>query len=324
MTKMVRWGILGAGKIAHKFAQDLALFKHAKLYAIASSSAERAEQFALTYNTKKAYDNYNDLAANSQVDAIYIATPHSFHKAHTLLCLNHEKAVLCEKPLAMNLEEVEEMIALAQSKNVLLMEALWTAFLPHFNFAIDKVKSHYFGQLLKLEADFGFNPIFNESSRLFNKKLGGGSLLDIGIYPIFTALTALGPPNDIKATANFYPTGVDAACDIQFIYKDFIAYLKSTFLEETKTQAAFICEQGTIVINSRFHEPSTVSLISNSGEEKIVDFNYKSIGYKFEIEHFNQLLRTHKKESPIMTFNRSRQLIKTLDSVRRNIRLAYN
>ncbi|MBT8324753.1 MAG: Gfo/Idh/MocA family oxidoreductase [Winogradskyella sp.] len=324
MTKVIQWGILGAGQIAHQFAKDLAVVNNAQLYAVASSNAQRAEQFALDFMAKEAYDNYTDLAKDPNVDAIYIATPHSFHKTHTLLCLNHNKAVLCEKPFAMDLKEVDEMISLAQENDVLLMEALWTAFLPHFQFAIDKVKTQHFGKLLKLEADFGFKPEYNTESRLFNRTLGGGSLLDIGIYPIFAALTALGEPKNIKAKASFFPTGVDATCHMEFNYKDARAILRSTFLENTKTEAAFFCENGIIKINSRFHQPSTVSLISQSGNEETIDFNYNSIGYSFEIDHFNHLLRTQQTESDIMTFKRSRQLIKTLDTVRHNIGLSYN
>jgi len=324
MNKVIQWGILGAGKIAHQFAKDLAIVNGATLYAVASSNAQRAEQFALDYTAKEAYDNYTDLAKDPNVDAIYIATPHSFHKTHTLLCLKHNKAVLCEKPFAMDLKDVDEMISLAQEHDVLLMEALWTAFLPHFQYAIDKVKKQHFGKLLKLNADFGFNPDYNSDSRLFNRSLGGGSLLDIGIYPIFAALTALGEPKNIKAKSSFFPTGVDATCHMEFDYKDASAILRSTFLENTKTEAVFFCENGIIKINSRFHQPSTVSLISQSGKEETIDFNYNSIGYSFEIEHFNHLLRTHQTESDIMTFNRSRQLIKTLDAVRHQIGLFYN
>src|SRR5690606_25946526 len=250
--KVIKWGIIGLGKIAHKFAQDLLVVEHAELYAVASRSLDTASEFAKTYNVNVFYDSYEVLAKDNTIDAIYIATPHSFHKEHSILCLNHKKAVLCEKPFAMNLEEVEEMITTAKKNDTLLMEALWTYFLPHYQYVLEALKTERYGKLLKLEADFGFKPEVNMDSRVFNKLLGGGSLLDIGIYPIFSALSTLGIPNHIDAKAEFFDNDVDASCDIIFSYdNDVKAYLKSTLLEKTPTKAIFYCEKGIIKINSR-------------------------------------------------------------------------
>ena len=262
------------------------------------------------------------LAKDSNVDAIYIATPHSFHKENSILCLQQKKAALCEKPFAMNLQEVEEMIAVAKENNTLLMEALWTRFLPHYQFVLDIFESEKYGKLNKLSADFGFYTPYNTNSRVFQKRVGGGSLLDIGIYPIFAALSTLGKPEKIRAKATFFENGVDSSCKMVFTYDNAEAYLKSTLLEETKTEAIFTFEDAIVKINSRFHEPSTVSIIKNDKEE-IIDFNYNTIGYSFEVEHFNQLLRDGKKESNLMTFEFSKMLIETLDNVRSKINLAY-
>ena len=321
-NKTIKWGIIGLGKIANKFATDLATIENATLVAVASRSKENAIEFAAKHNATKAYGSYTDLVNDAAVDAIYIATPHSFHKEHTLLCLQHKKAVLCEKPFAMNLQEVEEMIAVAKENNVLLMEALWTFFLPHFNYVLELVKNEKFGKLKNLEADFGFFPVYDETSRVFKKEVGGGSLLDIGIYPIFAALSTLGKPNSINANATFFKNGADAECTMSFNYNDAKATLKSTLLENTPTQAIFTFETAVVKMNTKFHEPSTVTIIKNNIEETI-DFNYKTIGYNYETEHFNQLLRGGKKESTIMTFDFSKILIKTLDEVRALIGLEY-
>ena len=168
---------------------------NAKLHGIASRTIEKSKQFALEFNADKAYGDYESLASDPDIDAIYIATPHSFHKAHTLLCLKHKKPVLCEKPFAMDLEEVNEMIKVSKANKTLLMEALWTAFLPHFQYVQDLLNKKHFGEIVSLEADFGFHPIYDETSRVFDKSVGGGSLLDIGIYPVFAALSTLGQPN---------------------------------------------------------------------------------------------------------------------------------
>ena len=321
-NKKIRWGIIGLGNIANKFATDLATIENAELVAVASRSKENADEFAKKYNSKKAYNSYLDLAKDVEVDAVYIATPHSFHKEHTILCLKNKKAVLCEKPFAMNLQEVEEMIGVAKENNVLLMEALWTYFLPHYSYVLESLKNEKFGKLLKLEADFGFSRAFDNDSRLFKKEVGGGSLLDIGIYPIFAALSTLGLPNAIKADATFFDNGADSECNMTFNYNNKEAFLKSTLVEDTATEATFTCERGIIKINTMFHMPTTVTIAEN-GKDEIIDFKTKTIGYNFETEHFNNLLRDHKKESDIMTFEFSKNLIKTLDTVRGIIGLEY-
>lgn len=322
-NRKIRWGIIGLGNIAHKFAADLLTVDDTQLYAVASRSLEKATAFATKYNAKKAYNSYESLVNDACVDAIYIATPHSFHKEHTLLCLERGIAVLCEKPFAMNSDEVKTMIAKAKEHNVLLMEALCTSVLPHYQFALNELKNKTFGNILKLEVDFGFKPKFDINSRVFNKSLGGGSLLDIGIYPIFAAISTLEEPSSIEASATFYENGVDSSCSMIFNYNnDVKAILKSTFLKTTPTEAVFYCEKGIIKINSRFCAPSTVTKISNDREETI-DFNYKTKGYDYEIIHFNKLLRNGKTESDIMSFDFSRKLIQTIDNVREIIGLNY-
>jgi predicted dehydrogenase len=321
-NKKIRWGIIGLGNIANKFAADLASVENVELVAVASRNRQRADEFALRHNSKKAYDSYEKLVKDAEVDAVYIATPHSFHKEHAILCLQNKKAVLCEKPFAMNLEEVSEMISVAKENNILLMEALWTFFLPHFTYVLDIVKSEKFGKLKNLEADFGFYRDFDETSRLFKKEVGGGSLLDIGIYPIFAALAALGEPDSIDANATFFENGADSSCTAVFHYENAKATIKSTILEETKTEAVFIFDKAIVKIMRQFHEPSTVVIIQNNKEE-IINFDCKTIGYNFEIEHFSQLLRENKKESAVMTFDFSESIIKTLDKVRKIIGLEY-
>lgn len=323
-SKIINWGIIGAGKIASKFASDLNTIPNCKFLGIASRNLEKAKDFAQEFNADTAYGSYEDLVLDSNIDAIYIATPHSFHKEHTLLCLNHKKAVLCEKPFAMNLEEVEAMIQLSKENKTLLMEAMWTIFLPHYQYVLDLLQQKHFGSILKLEADFGFHPKYDETSRVFDKSVGGGSLLDIGIYPVFAALSTLGEPNKIEAKACFFDSGADSECQINFQYDNAKAPLKSTLLQKTNTEAIFHCEKGIIKINGRFHQPSSVTLIDNYGNSELKEFDYKTIGYNYEIEHFNQLIRHHKTESDIMTFEKSKQLIGTLDAIRNLIGLEYN
>ncbi|MFV0541771.1 MAG: Gfo/Idh/MocA family protein [Aestuariibaculum sp.] len=322
-TDSIKWGIMGLGKIAHKFAKDLQTVPNAQLYAVASRTQEKATDFAETFGAIKAYNTYKALANDPNIDAVYIATPHAYHKANTLLCLENHKAVLCEKPFAMNLLEVETMITKAQEKNVLLMEALWTYFLPHYQYVLKLLQNKTYGRILKLEADFGFYRNFDNRSRVFNKTLGGGSLLDIGIYPIFAALSTLGLPNTIKASATFFDNGADSSCNMVFGYNNGVkAYLKSSLKEELPTQAIFYCENATIKINTQFHTPTTLTIIEN-GKENTLDFGCKTHGYNFEATHFNHLIKSEKTQSDIMTFEFSKNLIKTLDEVGKKIGLVY-
>jgi predicted dehydrogenase len=322
-TRIIRWGIIGLGNIAHKFAKDLATVEACTLYAVASRSQAKADAFALQFSAEKAYNSYEALVNDSQIDAVYIATPHALHKENTIMCLNKGIAVLCEKPFAMNVDEVSEMITVAKKHNVLLMEALWTCFLPHFQHTLKLLQHKTYGNVLKVEADFGFRQEFDNSSRLFNKSLGGGSLLDIGIYPIFAALTMLGKPKNIEAKATFFENGVDASCNITFNYPNQVkAYLKSTLLEPTPTEALIYCENATLKLNTRFHTPTTLTIITESSEETI-DFKTNTIGYNYEIMHFNQLLLNGKTESDMMPFEFSKMLMATLDEVRNIIGLTY-
>ncbi|TBM98502.1 Gfo/Idh/MocA family oxidoreductase [Hyunsoonleella flava] len=322
--KTINWGIIGLGNIAHKFATDLLTVDGTKLYAVASRNQDKAEAFASKYGAVKAFDSYDALAKDPNIDAVYIATPHALHKENTLLCLKHGIAVLCEKPFAMNANEVEDMIAVAKENNTLLMEALWTYFLPHYKHVLKLLEQKTYGKLLKLEADFGFYRDFDNSHRLFNKSLGGGSLLDIGIYPIFAALSTLGIPENISATANYFDNGADASCNMVFEYQNSVkAFLRSSLVEDTPTEAIFYCEKGIIKINSMFHAPATVTLTKNDGAIETLDFGYNSIGYNYETIHFTELIHQGKTESDVMTFEFSRLLIKTLDQVRSLINLQY-
>ncbi len=322
--KTINWGIIGLGKIANKFAQDLLKVDNAKLYAVASRDPKKASEFAKMYDAQIAYKDYEALAKDQNIDAVYIATPHAFHNAHSILCLNQKKAVLCEKPFAMNANEVEEIIATAKANHTLVMEAMWTYFLPHYQFALKHLKDETFGKIIKIEADFGFQPELDMTSRVFKKSLGGGSLLDIGIYPIFAALSSLGEPIHIESKATFFDNGVDSSCVMLFNYQNGVeAHLKSTLLENTPIEAIFHCENGSIKINSRFQEPSNVMLISE-GKKTTFDFDCTTNGYNYETHHFNELIRQQKTESDVMTFDFSRKLIKLLDMVRLQIGLNYD
>ncbi|UJH91514.1 Gfo/Idh/MocA family oxidoreductase [Antarcticibacterium sp. 1MA-6-2] len=322
--KTIKWGILGPGNIAHKFVSDLATVEDAELFAVASRSKIKAEEFAATHKIAHSYGSYEAMLKNEELDVVYIATPHVFHYEHTLLCLKHSKAVLCEKPFAMNLEQVKEMISVAKEKNVFLMEALWTYFLPHYKYLLKIVKEETFGKIKEFKADFGFAAQYLPKKRLYNKSLGGGSLLDIGIYPVFAALSLLGRPDEIDASALLCETGVDETCDIKFNYKEgAVAHLSSAINKNLPTTAVIKFEKAVVTLVTRFYAPTEI-LIQTEEQEERKTFDVKTIGYSFEAEHVQEMLKQRKMESDIMTFDMSLLLIETLDNIRKKINLEYN
>ncbi len=323
MDKKVKWGIIGLGKIANKFATALAKVEDAELYAVASRSSQKAEVFAEIHNVPMAYATYEQIMEDKDIEVIYIATPHSLHHDNTLECLKNGKAVLCEKPLALTYNEASRMVKMARSNKVFLMEALWTAFLPHFQFAIKEIKSGKYGKVISLKSDFGFDAEFNRNQRLFNKALGGGSLMDIGIYNVFLAYSILGKPKKIDAVANFAETEVDLDCKIKFHYEEGVtADLFSTFEEKTPTIAEIELEKGKIILNSRFHEPTSLTIIRD-GKKKTHDFDVKTNGYDFEAAHVTKLLKEGKTESPIMSLDKTLDIMEILDKIRKQIDLEY-
>ncbi|TRZ43476.1 Gfo/Idh/MocA family protein [Robertkochia solimangrovi] len=321
--KAINWGIVGPGNIARKFTTDLIRTEQGRLYGVASRSIHKAEEFALEFGAQKTFDSYESLFSDPAVDAVYIALPHSFHCDITISALNHGKAVLCEKPLALDSDQVAKMFSAALKNDVLLMEALWTRFLPHFSYLMELHKKEIYGKPLRLEADFGFVADLNPESRLLDKSLGGGSLLDIGIYPVFAAQTLLGIPDNITAKATFFNTGADSGCAIEFDYqKGCKAKLLSTLLRETPTRLKIIYEKAVIETNQDFFRPSDLTITTES-EKKTITFDRSHLGFKYEIDHFNTLLLTGKTNSDLFGKNESIALMNTLDTIKRMIGLSY-
>src|SRR6516225_5598034 len=238
MPSPIRWGILGCGRIARKFAADLRLVADAELIAVGSRSQSGADEFAKEFQVAHRHDSYEALAANPNVDVIYISSPHGLHHEHTLLCLSSGKAVLCEKAFAINSRQAREMVETARNKRVFLMEALWTKFTTHFNTVQQMIWEGKIGQVRSMLVNFGFVPQAPVPRRLYEKILGGGTLLDIGIYNVFMALSVLGRPDLIEASMTPAHTGVDEQCAVLFKYADgALVQLFSTFSSNLATEA---------------------------------------------------------------------------------------
>jgi predicted dehydrogenase len=312
--KTYRWGIIGLGKIAHKMAHDLALVPSAKLLAVASRSMAKAVAFAEEHKAEKAYDSYEALCADPELDIIYIATPHSFHFEHASLGIEAGKAVLVEKPMGLNLQQSEALVAKAQAQHTFLMEGIWTRFIPITERYLDSLNGGEWGEITKLKADFGFKPAFDPQKRLFNPQLGGGSLLDIGIYPLYWALISLGMPNRIDLDYRLAETGVDVYCKIHLQYSDAEAELLSSFEENTPTEARISTEKAEIKIHSRFHHSAKMS-IEQAGSQETIELPFKGLGYVHEIEEVHRCLSLGLKESPKLPLKTSLQLAELLEKV---------
>lgn len=325
---MTNWAIIGLGKIAHKFAQDLQRLPDACLWAVASTSLERAEEFAAQYGIRHAFGSYESLLRCPEIHVVYIATPHPFHAQNTLMCLQAGLPVLCEKPMAMNREEVSRMVVAARRQGVFLMEALWTRFVPLFQKTIDLIEADEIGEILAIKADFGFKAWPGQAgSRIFNPALGAGSLLDIGIYPVLLAQLLLGKPEKIQATATFTDLGIDESCAMTFSYPDNkLALLHSTIAMTTATEAHIFGTKGTIRLHPRFHHPKKLTLsryVGQGQEHEEISMDFEGHGLRFEAAHVMECLKNGLTESPLLPLDFSLELIEMLDWVREECGIHY-
>lgn len=322
---MIRWGILGPGRIAHKFAQDLLTLPNAELYAVASSDQGRAEQFARQYGAAHAFGQYERLTTLPDLDVVYVATPHPMHYENALMLLRAGVAVLGEKPFAMNGAQVGEMVQTARDQRVFLMEALWSRFMPALLRAKQLADDGAIGTVTGVRADFGFAAPFDPAKRLFNKQLGGGSLLDIGIYPLFWSYYVLGMPQAIKASATFGQTGVDEQCGMILTYPNGeLAVLDSTLRTRTGCDAYIYGTGGLIRVHPRWHESQGLTLERDGREPEPMTFERTTFGYNYEAAHVMQCLDDGLIESPLWSLNDSVNLMSLLDAVRAEAGIFYN
>lgn len=320
MPTTIRWGILGPGRIARKFASDLQWVENAKLVAVGSRSPQSAKAFAAEFPVEHVHDSYEALVQNNEVDVVYIATPHNLHCENALLCLQHNKAVLCEKPFSINSKQALEMIAMAKEKKLFLMEALWTKFLPHYNKLQEMIRSGILGDIRSVLVNFGFKPTPPIPARIFDPLLGGGTMMDIGIYNVFIALSVLGRPQAIDAVMTPAETGVDEQCAVLFRYDNgAMAQLFSSFATNLAVEADICGTLGRIRLASRFYEPSSVIefYTSRADSKQVMEVEKENgFGYQHEARHVNDCLRKGLTESNIVSFADTLLMMETLDRIR--------
>jgi predicted dehydrogenase len=316
--KKHKWGILAPGKMSAKFTRGIKILENAELTAVGSRDIERARRFASEFGFSRFYGSYEELAEDPEVEVVYVASPHSLHKEHTLLCLKNGKNVICEKAFALNARDVEEMIEEAVKQDLFLMEALWPPFQPFYKKAKEILESGELGKPLHIHAYFSFIPPFDPEDRKFNLSLGGGSLPDIGIYPVIDALVFLGVPDEIKASASFSPTGSEESVSIIFRYGDGrMADLYSSYKTNVGIGCDILCEKGNMTV-SRGRDMSQRVIIDLHGRDKEeFSWNPPAMGYHWEAEEVMRCLDAELKVSPVVPLSFSLDLIKTLDRIRK-------
>ncbi len=323
MSKTYRWGILAPGKIANKFAVGLQSVPRAELYAIASRDLQKASDFAAQYHAPVSYGSYQELAQDPQVDIIYIANPHAFHMDSALMCLEQGKAVLCEKPLAINSQQVKRMVQSSKTHQAFMMEALWSRFLPHIQKAKELTDQGIIGNVQSVQVDFGFQAKYDAQSRLFNPALGGGALLDIGIYPLFFACLLFGQPQEVVAKVQLAPTGVDQTTQVHLKFlKDRTATIDFTFEKFTPIEAHIMGDQGEIKLQTRWYQPGNLFVKDHRGTKE-VEVELLGNGYNYQAEEVMRCLDEGLIESPLWSHNHSWELAQLMDEIRRQGGVIY-
>jgi predicted dehydrogenase len=324
MGKKYKWGILAPGKMSAKFTRGLKLLDNAELYAVGSRDYDRAKTFAAEFGFKKYYGSYEELAYDKDVEIIYIASPHSFHFEHAMLCLKNRKAVICEKAFAINSREVDLMINEARRNNVFLMEALWPPFQPMYKKAIEAVHSGEAGKVLHLNARFGFQAPYHPLDRKYNISLGAGSLLDIGIYAVIDAVTFLGVPSEVIAKAAFSETGSEESISVICSYPDGrMANLYSSFKTAAGIGCDILCEKGNIYFSRRRDMSQQFVRELNGKEREEYSLLPDGMGYHWEAIEVMRCLDNDLTESPVVPHSFSRDLMATLDMIRHSAGIVF-
>ena len=324
MSTSVRWGILGTGRIAKAFANALKDTPDAVLAGVGSRALAGAEAFTDEFGGA-AYGSYEELVQAPDIDLVYVGTPHPMHADNVRIALEAGKGVLCEKAFTVNRREAEELVALARTKNLFLMEAMWSRYLPGLAEVRRIVASGEIGKVTQVIADLGFTAAFGPEHRLFNPVLGGGALLDIGIYPLSIAVALLGPVESVVAQADIGPTGTDE--QTSFVLKHRGGGLSScscSLRAHLPSELTIAGAAGHVRMNTKFHHAQTVTVTRADGVARTVATPYLGNGYVHEVIEAQRCWREGLIESPGMSHEDTLSLMGVMDEIRRQIGVSYS
>ncbi|KPK96842.1 MAG: dehydrogenase [Planctomycetes bacterium SM23_65] len=325
MVSKIRWGIIGTGNIAKKFATGLQVCDDAELIAVGSRKQMTGDAFGEAFNVPRRHPSYEALANDPDVDVVYISTPHSLHHDNTILCLEAGKHVLCEKPFAINVRQGDEMIRVAREKKLFLMDAVWSRFQPAHMKLRELVGEGAIGEVRMVHSDFGFRTGgVDPKQRLFNPELGGGALLDVGVYNVQLASMLFGPPTQVKALAHLGETGVDEQAAVILAHKDGRLAVSSTAIRtKTMHEAIVYGTKGWITIDPPWWRTNGLTLTVHGKDPEHIDATMTGNGYNYEAEEVMACIRAGKLESDIMPLDETLSILRTLDAIRAQWGLKY-
>ena len=316
MTEPLGWGLIGTGGIAQSFAADLMYTESGRAAAVGSRHMDSANRFADRLNIPNRHASYEALVADPDVDVVYVATPHPMHHANALLALRAGKPVLVEKAFTMNAAEAEELVATARAEGLFLMEAMWTRFLPHVAEIRRLLAEGALGEVVTVTADHGQWFAQDRDFRLFAPELGGGALLDLGVYPVSFASMVLGKPDRIVTLVDPAFTGVDGQTSMLFVYASGAqAVLTCTLFARSPTRGAIVGTDAWIEIDGDFYAPTSFDVISRTGERTRFEAPHEGRGLWHEAEEVARCLREGLLESPFMPLDESVEIMQTMDAV---------
>lgn len=316
------FGIIGCGNIATKFADTLNKL-NLPLVGVASRNIAKAKDFALKFNSQNYYGSYEEMLKNNEINIIYIATPHGLHYEHLKLCLEYNKHIICEKAFTLNHLEAQEVLELAKNKKCLVMEAMWTRFLPGILKLKEIVDSKQYGQIKEISAEFCFYGNQDEDYRLRNNKLGGGALLDVGIYPLTLAHLLLGNPQEIKAKGSISNTLVDLENEITLNYPNAVAKLKSSFINYGNRYSQIILDDAIINLDAFWKCEKLEIIETKTNKQYTLDYPFAINGFEYQIKSFVETLQNNQIENEIMTHNITIDMLKIMDNIRYQIGVTY-
>lgn len=320
---MFTWGILGAGSIAGALVHAIRA-EGGDVRAVASRSADRAAAFAAEFGVEQGVVGYDTLLADPEIDAVYVATTNDLHHRNTLDAIAAGKAVLCEKPFALNLAQAEEMAAAARTAGVFVMEAMWMRFIPAIEAMLAAVDDGAIGTVRAVHADFAFISDAGPGNRLVEPALGGGALLDLGVYPITFAQLVLGAPSSVAARANLAPTGVDEQVAAVLGFEDgAIATAYASYRAASPMEAQVVGTDGYIRVHAPFHNPDRFDVIGPDGTTTVHEVPHGDSGYRFEVAEVHRALRAGETESSRRPLSDTLAIMETLDEIRRQVGVAY-
>ncbi|MBN2616671.1 MAG: Gfo/Idh/MocA family oxidoreductase [Spirochaetales bacterium] len=316
-------GIIGAGRIAEKLAMAINNVDGASLYSISSRSLSKARAFAEKFNVTTWYEGTEDFFKDEKLDIVYIATPNSSHYQDTINSLNSGKAVLCEKPFALDIEEAKEMVALAKKKNLLLVEAMWSKYFPALKKVKKIVDSGLIGEIKTIQGDLSY-PLGRDKERLYRKDQGGGALLDLGVYPISITHYFLGKPDKIVAESKFTPEGVDESTSMIFKYNSGATALLTCSISAMSSNEFIICgTEGWVRLNGSFHHSSSISSSTKSTGEQHEEFPRSTDGYEYQIQGLLEDFNNKKVESSTVSYSDTLEIMEIMDEIRGQVGYSF-